>query len=84
MTTFVEMALLWLVRLFMVGVILFVFFQTNIEIPVYDIYAEVVYDFGGEVPQEVLMHTTDQWRREHNCYIGYVCKGEVFWEVQNR
>lgn len=81
MTTFVEMALLWVVRLLIVALILFGFFQTDFEFGVaFDPLANVVYDFGAAVPQLVLRHTSLEWRVGHNCFVGYECKGVASWE----
>jgi hypothetical protein len=80
MTTFVEMSLLWIVRIVIILAILFGFFNMVLEIPVFDHIADVVYEFGGPVPPIVLQHTTLGWRQEHSCQIGYQCKGVPAWE----
>jgi hypothetical protein len=81
MTTFVEMSLIWILRIAAVIVGMTIFFQGFLEIPVFDIYADLTYEFGTEVPEIVLNHTTSTWQLEHNCHIGNICQGEPFWEL---
>ncbi len=82
MTTFVEMSLLWVVRIIIMLAVLFAFFSTNFEFaPAFDPLADVTWEFGTEVPEIVLKHTSQQWRNEHGCVIGYPCQAnEAFWQ----
>lgn len=78
MTTFVEMGLLWVIRIIVAMALLFAVFSTNFEFPTaFDPLADVTWEFGVEVPQLVLKHTSQEWRSEHGCNIGYICQADA-------